>query len=335
MTTFDQLSTDEKTARLRKLGEAALERYGIVPAAMTTIATSWNTVFRVDAENGERYVLRVSLPHYTEPDGQGEIEWMGAIAGETDIPLPRPIRTLDGEPVVTASTPEVPEPRVCLLFSFVEGTMVNDPSPEDSVAWGELTARLHRFSNSYRPPHPTGRSTFRSILPFPHDRLVIFNDEFRELISPRHDLLREAMDRAQGAIDELYADESSRPILLHNDLHPWNILHHEGTYTVIDFEDMMWGFPVQDAGVALFYVLRRPDFRDILARYREGYTRHLPWFERREGELDDMMVVRDLHLLNVSLQMNLPDRLARLEKYLPIMEKRLRAWLATGSLPEG
>ena len=45
-----------------------------------------------------------------------------------------------------------------------------------------------------------------------------------------------------------------------------------------------------------------------------------------------MMVVRDLHLFNVSLQTGLPERIARLAGYLPYIERRRRSWLETGKV---
>ena len=332
MSDFSTLSTDEQTSRLEKLARSALEQFEVEPSELTVLSTAWNTVFRVDTAEGERYVIRVCLPFFTENAGREEVEYMAGVAANTDIAVPRPIVTPDGESVVRVSIPEVPEPRVCLLFPFVEGEMIRTPTPEDIVAWGDVTARLHNFAEGWEPSVPNTRPTFRNVLPFEHDRLAIFDDPHREIIAPHADLLRAGLRESQEAIDTLYNGRSGPPLLLHNDLHPGNILRHGDRYTVIDFEEIMWSYPVQDAGIALFYMVHREDFREILAGYREGYTRHRPWLEEKEGELDGMIIVRDLWMLNTVLQRATPERLERVGRYIGVLVERLDGWLESGRI---
>ncbi len=332
MSDFYTLPPEEQTSRLERLARRALEEFGVVPSNLSVLSTAWNTVFRVDTEEGRRYVIRVCLPFFTETAGREEVEYMAGVAEQSDIDVPRPVMTPAGESVVQVSIPEVPEPRVTLLFPFVEGEMIRKPTPEDVIAWGDLSARLHTFAEGWRPAGESTRPTFRKVLPFSHDRLVIFEEAYGELIAPHADLLRSGLHETQKAIDEIYSGRSGPPLLLHNDLHPGNILRHGEHYTVIDFEEIMWSYPVQDAGIALFYMVHREDFGEILAGYREGYTRHRPWLEENEGELDTMMVVRDLWLLNTAMQQAIPERIERLGRYLPILAGRLRRWLESGKI---
>ena len=43
--------------------------------------------------------------------------------------------------------------------------------------------------------------------------------------------------------------------ILHNDLHQWNVRIYRGRLSPIDFEDLMWGWPVQDIATTLYYHL--------------------------------------------------------------------------------
>ena len=43
-------------------------------------------------------------------------------------------------------------------------------------------------------------------------------------------------------------DTQEPPRLIHNDLHPWNILIHNEELIPIDFEDLQVGYPIRHRG---------------------------------------------------------------------------------------
>jgi Ser/Thr protein kinase RdoA (MazF antagonist) len=47
----------------------------------------------------------------------------------------------------------------------------------------------------------------------------------------------------------------------------------------IDFEDLLYGYPIQDIAVSLFYVGWREDGKELMAAFREVYEEISPWPE--------------------------------------------------------
>ena len=100
--------------------------------------------------------------------------------------------------------------------------------------------------------------------------------------------------------------------LLHGDFHVWNVLVHRGQLAAIDFEDLMWGWPIQDIGTAFYYLFHRPDFAAVRDGFRRGYEQVSPWPEAEPGDLETFIAGRALVLANDVLQMA-PETLADLD----------------------
>ncbi|MBN1148928.1 MAG: hypothetical protein JXA78_16830 [Anaerolineales bacterium] len=62
MKNFHQLTSRGRALRLRRLALAALREYDLQVRRLRTITIETNGVFRVDAANGRKYVLRVTDP---------------------------------------------------------------------------------------------------------------------------------------------------------------------------------------------------------------------------------------------------------------------------------
>jgi Ser/Thr protein kinase RdoA (MazF antagonist) len=312
---FDQLTHGGQIRRLRRLAENALKCYPLDVQKISLVTNDWNGIFRVSATDGQQYMLRVARPEYTVEETRSEMVWLAALAKETDIPVPQPVRNLNSDLVTVASASGVPEPRLCAVFGWLPGQIIGGELSLTMVAeWGRLAARLHEHSRTFTPQEGFTRATYRGVFPFPTDKLVLFDDD-QPLMndSSRREIFRRALDWAEAEIAKLYDGDGS-PRLIHNDLHLWNILVHRGRLAAIDFDDIMWGYPVQDVGTALYYVARRDDFESVRAAFCEGYTSVAPWVETYEGQLNAMIAARALNLFNVSLLFPLfeqPDDHAR------------------------
>jgi Ser/Thr protein kinase RdoA (MazF antagonist) len=111
------------------MAQASLADYGIVDVRLMFIRDAGNVTFRVDPlgrttlfeDESTRYyrdhcVLRIHEPGYqTDEAITSEIEWLSALCSDTDLAVPQPVRTLDGELSVKIQVPGVPEPRRCSL----------------------------------------------------------------------------------------------------------------------------------------------------------------------------------------------------------------------------
>jgi Ser/Thr protein kinase RdoA (MazF antagonist) len=159
---------------------------------------------------------------------------------------------------------------------------------------------------------------------------VLFATSPSPLLPPeRLAVFRRAADGVEEAIARLKATGPLR--LLHGDFHVWNVLVHRGNLAAIDFEDLMWGWPIQDIGTALYYLFHRPDFAAVRDGFRRGYEQVSPWPEAAPGDLETFIAARALVLANDVLQMP-PDTLADLDvpEFFARAERRLRAVLDRG-----
>jgi len=49
--------------------------------------------------------------------------WLSALRRETELAVPEPMPTLDGELFTLVASDAVPEPRVCVLFRWLPGRL--------------------------------------------------------------------------------------------------------------------------------------------------------------------------------------------------------------------
>jgi Ser/Thr protein kinase RdoA (MazF antagonist) len=103
-------------------------------------------------------------------------------------------------------------------------------------------------------------------------RVVLEALQHYDLRIERVALLDRVIERADRLYARLYADADGL-ILIHGDLHYWNVHVHRGDLHVIDFEDVMLGYPMQDVAVTLSYGRQREGYEEWWAAFREGYAR--------------------------------------------------------------
>jgi len=328
---FAQLTERGQARRLRVLAQNALQAYDLDVARLSLVTNSMNGIFRVDTRSGQRFILRVSVPEggHTLDHVAAEMDWLAALARDTALSVPRPVPARDGARVVAAEAPGVPEARLCAVFSWVPGTdLAKHITPANLSRLGELMAGLHEHARGYQPPAGLALLRFDRVFPFP-EPVILFEPRFADLFPPeRLALYRRAEAWAQAALHQLQA--SGEPMrLLHGDLHQWNVRCARGGLSPIDFEDLMWGWPVQDIATSLYYFLEpEADYPQLRAAFEQGYRRRAPWPERHPGEIDAFIAARGLGLVNFILTHPNPAWKARASEFVERIEQRLRRLLA-------
>ena len=99
------------------------------------------------------------------------------------------------------------------------------------------------------------------------------------------------MDRADGS----YPQE---PILIHGDLHYWNVHVYRGELYLIDFEDIILGYPIQDIAVSFYYIEDRDDYPELKIAFQQGYTTLRSWPDFSETQLATLMAARSINFIN-------------------------------------
>ena len=312
---FDDLPADERVARLRRLAERALERYDLPSPSIELITDDWNCVFRVDAADGSRHVLRVSLPgRRTFDEVSGEMTWLAAIAAEGSVVVPVPLPARDGSLAVEASAEGVPEARTVAVFGWIEGEqLANDMTERNLETYGEVAARLHGQARDFVPP--AGMKTWDSPYPFLEPE-VLFDAGHQATLGPAGVApFERARASTRETIERLAVTEPPR--MIHADLHEENaFVRADGSIAMLDFDDCMLGWPVQDLGITVFELAARDDFELLEAALRRGYERVASWPERVPGEVRVFAADRCLMLSNYIVQDHDPEYRAEAPAYV-------------------
>jgi Ser/Thr protein kinase RdoA (MazF antagonist) len=327
MQSFESLTPRGQAGRLRALARVALDQYplrdGGVPR-VSLLKQTFNTLFRVVDDRGRKTALRVGARDRIHPPETEAVEtaWLTALRAETDIDAPLPIANRSGSFVTTVQTPDVPGPRTCVQFEWARGRRLGETmNVEYARAVGRLLARLHEHGASFDggrvQPVLVGDAALGFLL--------------RDLV-PRNDpvygtTFAEAIDRAQAAIDGLWADPPHPPHILHGDLHPNNILVWRGRLTPVDFQDLLWGFEVQDVSMTIMSFEYYPDREALAAACRAGYEQLRPWPADDAELLGTLVAARHLSVLNLGYNLRRPG----FERFLAVHADWLRAWMESRS----
>lgn len=332
MKNYYDLTNRGRALRLRPLAIAALADYDLAVRRVRLITNGFNGIFRVDTEGGGKYVLRVCRPTETEsglPQLRSEMMWLAALRRDTDLRVPAPLATRRGDFVTTTQVDGVPEARHCVVFSWLPG---RDLDAQLSVATmeqlGALAAELHQHAAGWTPP--AGFTIGRYDTPFPFEPPILFEDEHRAMLPPaRRALFSSTIERVQAAIDRLKA--STPPRVLHADLHRWNAKVYRGRIAAFDFQEILWGWPVQDIAITLYYLHGEADYPAWRAAFERGYERVAAWPEAFPGEIDLFIAARGMMLANGLLTDVDAEWRAEAPRYFERTEMRLRALLEGGT----
>jgi Ser/Thr protein kinase RdoA (MazF antagonist) len=299
---FDELTTRGQRGRLRELALVALRAYDIEVRRCAFAAQAFNTVFRVDAADGSAYALRMSPRLRIHADGceEAEAAWVAELH-EDGLPVPLVIRARDGSATVRAETPGVPDARSCVLFEWVRGRPLRErPTADAARETGVLTARVHEHGVRYLRQPPAGVLVADRVL---YLRVPYRLDELRPAYGP---MLDEAVERAQQALDRLWRDPPHAPHLLHGDVQPGNVMVDRGTVRLIDFQDLIWGFEIQDVVIALRAMRWLDASVGAAEAFRAGYETVRPWPEADAATVGAVQATRHLNVLNFGLSVRGP-----------------------------
>jgi len=263
-----------------------------------------------------RYVLRIGRPGArTEIQVRSELAWLEALRRDTDLVVPTPLPTSSGDVVhVIAGDP----PLCAVLFTWVPGRRIRRmPRTRLVAGLGETLARLHAHAERFVPPDPFTGERFTEVWGFGRPR-PLYDDAPHSLWSRElRDRIRQRAAEIQAAITRLYAAPEP-PLFVHGDLHLSNVKQLNGKLAVLDFDDSLWAYPIQDIGISLQYVLLRWNDPRAVDAFRAGYQRIRPW---PAGDVDLFVDARALELLSLSLREPAGEESAR--RMLTFLKHRL------------
>lgn len=304
MKPFQQLTKRGKARRLRPLVVNALDQYTLAVADIWLVGVHTNTLFRVRAAGGRSYIIRVCEPGWrTETDLRSEIMWLQDLSRYPDIGAPEPHPARNGDFYVHASAQGVPEPRRCVVLSWIKGTPLEGRLTEDNLfKMGALFARLHETATHFSPPEGFTRRKMNRVLARDEED-VLFRPSCENAFTARtRDILQRTQEKVDTAFQQLYdLDDPAELRVIHNDLWHGNIKVFHGRLHPLDFEDTIWGYPVQDIAMALQDLMvdvERDAYEPLQSAFRDGYESLASWPESHEGQIDTFRAGRLLWVAN-------------------------------------
>lgn len=302
MKPYDELTRFGRIRRMRGLAQSALNAYGLSDARFKFLRQAGNTMFRVYEASPEpgpkddlyapgQYMLRIHQLGYQTPEAiELELAWLAGMCQDGDLPVPEPVRTLDGNLLTRVSFPGIPEERVCSLLRWVKGRELvkEEIQSHHYQAFGELLARLHNYSIQWHKPAGLSKRKFD------WDGLFNTNNENINLTSEAWSLLPpeyvkpfEIVSRRVKQVMDAWGRSPDVYGLIHADLSlEANVLFWKGNARIIDFDDSGFGYYLFDLSIVLEDSQEdqiKPQLREALL---EGYTRIRPIPEDQLKYLD-------------------------------------------------
>jgi Ser/Thr protein kinase RdoA (MazF antagonist) len=304
------LSRRQQVARLRQLAVRALDSYPLADARMRFIAHGENTTFRVDASphgsppgRRERFLLRVHRParhgRHVDPSAaiRSELKWLTALRADTDLSVPEPVPTGDGDLTAIATADGVPEPRVCSVLRWMDGRVhTASPRPVHLRRLGIAMARLHNHAEGWRRPadfvriHWDWATFFGDTMEYGGINAARVWDLLPDDVRRRYDQVASRMERVMARL----GGGTDMVGLIHADLHLDNALFLGDDVRLIDFDDCGSGYWLYDVAVALWELRHRHDYESFRTAFLDGYLRHRPLPTDDLAHLDDFIATREV-----------------------------------------
>jgi Ser/Thr protein kinase RdoA (MazF antagonist) len=313
MTEHDLSAGGNVLTRVTGCARDALAAYHGHPAASVELLNvSENATFLVTDPDAGPSVLRVHrLGYHTEPEIASELAWMDALRAEAGVRTPQVLPAADGRRVVTVPERGGPEPggpetggraRHCVRFEFLPGTEPGAAGEEPALTaahfaeLGEITARMHRHARDWARPAWFTRFDWDYASAFgPRARWGRWQDGIgvgpseHAILSRLDGVLRDRL-RAFGSGPERYG-------LVHADTRLANLLVHDGSVSVIDFDDAGFGWYLYDLGTSVSFFEHEPQVPGLVDAWLRGYRRAGELSAADEAEIWTFIMFRRLLLV--------------------------------------
>ncbi len=277
---------------------AALGPFGFPDDAhIALLSLSENATYRIDDPAASRTaVLRVHRTGYHEPGAiASELAWMQALRADEGLLTPAVYAAPDGRQVVDVTIGSLT--RQTVLFEWLPGA---EPH-EDGLAGkfellGEICARMHRHSRSWRRPAGFVRFAWDfdcCVGETPRwgrwqDGIGVGPAELA-VLTPAAALMRRRLDA--------FGRGPGRFGLIHADVRLANLLVDGDAIQVIDFDDCGFGWFLFDLATAVSFIEHDPRVPELCAAWVRGYRTIAPLSAEEEAEVGTFVLLRRLQLV--------------------------------------
>ena len=325
---FKELTRRQRLFRFRLLADKALTAYGLAGAEIRLIQYNENVIYGIFpaqptyqvGSSGFYFPDRLILRIHATSDEEiivSELAWLDAMANEGQLPVPAPVRTLQGDRQIRVVTEGIPMGRVVSMLRWMKGRKLEKGLRLTHLqALGCTIARLHDFSANWQPPEGFNRPTWDwnaqlggTMFDVPMDELVdSMPDKYREPFET-------VSSRVKAAMTDLGVGVGAFG-LIHSDLYPENVLFNDGQAFPIDFEDCGYGYWIWDIAVALCTWAWESDWEELRDSLYSGYEqiRHLP---EKQWHLLDLFIAAQYATMLLWASVFIRHDPVRIDEYVP------------------
>lgn len=326
---FVDLPGRAQVNRLRVTAMRALKQYPLEVKNLHLLNHGFNTTFAVRTVSNQKFALRLNVnSRRSAAQINAEMTWLAALARDTDLRLPTPQPNKDGELLGSVHSPDLGRDLPAALFSWLPGKdLGGDATPAQMREVGRAAASLHAHARQFTLP--TGASLIsleRPLMDSPNN----FSSESPHLTPERREVIDATFARVESVLRSLFARET--PMVLHADLHNWNLKWERGKLYVFDFDDSGIGVPMQDLAIAAYYLRDQTHLEMALL---EGYQTLAPLPAYIQPEYETILAGRNLVLWNDLLVNTTAELNALLPRYAHNSTLKLRHFLETGVYRHG
>jgi Ser/Thr protein kinase RdoA (MazF antagonist) len=291
---FNQNLLKRLEAGLRR----ALPAWGLensVPLALLNISEN-ATYLAEDPRSAKKLILRVHRPDYhTAAEIRSELAWIADLAVNDVVRTPPPIPSTYGGFVVSFSDRELL--RHAVAFEYMPGTEPDTTS--DLVKWygrlGEITARLHNHSRTWRRPEGFVRKNwvFETLI----GDAAHWGD-WRNAPGLEKNGLK-VLERTHACLAEhtaAYGHGTDRFGLIHSDMRTANLLVDGDRLGVIDFDDCGLSWFAYDFAASITFMEHEPFIPDLMGAWLEGYRKTSPLAKEHADALPMFVMIRRMQI---------------------------------------
>jgi Ser/Thr protein kinase RdoA (MazF antagonist) len=298
---FESLNHRTQVRSLAGLARTALRAYPVHDVRLRLLGHLWNTTFRVTEPDGNQYMLRVHHRGQTSVEAvRSELLWLAALR-EQGLPVPDPVLNEEHRFVTVGAHPGVPEPRLCVLFRWIEGRFLyRGLTPSHLAQVGDLMARFHGHAAQWERPEGFTRHRVDNLDPMRRGQDDHADPAVAESVTQLVTSVcsPEAGSVIAAAIHRIWVTLSALGEgpeafgLIHADLHHRNVLFGKNGIGAIDFDDCGYGHWLYDLAVPLTILRKHPAYPALRRGLLTGYRRRRPLPADQEAHLETFIALR-------------------------------------------
>lgn len=299
MTADTTQSHQQLLTLLQTLASKSLSLWSLpADATCRLINISENATFIVEANDGYQSILRIHRPNYHSHLAiESELAWMNHLGTYGGVVTPATIPGVDGNAIQELDIEGLPDKRFIVMFEFIEG---EEPDQNINLApafeeLGEIAAKTHLHSLSWNKPVDFERLVWNVDAVFGAEPTW---GNWRN--SPRLTATSEAvMQRLEETITlrlNAFGSGPERYGLIHADMRLANLLVHEGSTRLIDFDDCGFGWYLYDFATGVSFMEDHPQVPALKLAWVKGYRKIRNLSAKEEQEIDTFVMLRRMAL---------------------------------------